>query len=283
MGATNTVTAYYNEFDPKAAAWLRELIKGGHIADGEVDTRSIEDIAPNDLNGFTQHHFFAGIGGWSYALRLANWPDNKPAWTGSCPCQPFSVAGKGDGFNDERHLWPAFHWLIKQYRPNVIFGEQVANALPWLDLVSTDLEGEGYTVGAAIIGAHSVGAPHMRQRLYWMADAESFKRKVLLRGRESRQSSTELRGSGGLSKLANANGEQRDRGKLTQDGGTKFADTSSWGNAKYLNCRDGKQRPVEPGSFPLAHGVPNRVGLLRGYGNAIVSQAAAAFICASTA
>ena len=65
------MTAYYNENDLNAAAWLRNLINMGEIADGEVDTRSIEDVTPNDLKGFTQCHFFAGIGGWSYALRLA--------------------------------------------------------------------------------------------------------------------------------------------------------------------------------------------------------------------
>jgi len=81
------MSAYYNEFDPKAAAWLRELIKAGLIADGEVDERSIVDVRAVDLRGFRQCHFFAGIGGWSYALRLAGWSDDRAAWTGSCPCQ----------------------------------------------------------------------------------------------------------------------------------------------------------------------------------------------------
>ncbi len=118
--------AYYNEIDPNAAQWLRNLIAAGHIAPGEVDERSIEDVAPDDLRGFTQCHFFAGIGVWSYALRLAGWPDNKPVWTGSCPCQPFSSAGKGAGFDDERHLWPALFHLISERRPELVFGEQVA-------------------------------------------------------------------------------------------------------------------------------------------------------------
>lgn len=106
------MTAYYNEIDPYAAQWLRNLIEAGEIAPGYVDERSIEDVTPGDLRGFTQHHFFAGIGVWSYALRKAGWPDDKPIWTGSCPCQPFSAAGKGKGVDDERHLWPAFFWLI---------------------------------------------------------------------------------------------------------------------------------------------------------------------------
>jgi hypothetical protein len=91
------VTAYYNEIDPKAAAWLRELIKQGHIADGVVDERSIVDVSPDELRGFTQCHFFAGIGVWSYALRSAGWADDRPVWTGSCPCQPFSSAGRRGG------------------------------------------------------------------------------------------------------------------------------------------------------------------------------------------
>lgn len=168
------MAVYYNEIDPAAAAWLRELIKAGHIAPGDVDERSIEDVIPSELMVFTQCHFFAGIGVWSHALRQAGWPDDRPVWTGSCPCQPFSAAGKGGGTADERHLWPAFFWLIRQCRPNVVFGEQVEAALrhDWLDHVAVDLEAEGYTVGAVSSPACGYGAPHIRQRLYWVADSE---------------------------------------------------------------------------------------------------------------
>ncbi len=62
-----TPSAYYNEIDPFAAQWLRNLIAAGHIAPGEVDERSIEDVTPDDLRGFTQCHFFAGIGIWSHS------------------------------------------------------------------------------------------------------------------------------------------------------------------------------------------------------------------------
>lgn len=119
--------AYYNEIDPFAAQWLRNLITAGHIAPGVVDERDIRDVCPADLTGFTQCHFFAGVGVWSYALRRAGWSDDRPVWTGSCPCQPFSVCGLGGGFLDERHLWPFFHHLIAQRRPGVVFGEQVAS------------------------------------------------------------------------------------------------------------------------------------------------------------
>lgn len=161
---------YYNEFDPKAAAWLRELIKQGHIAPGEVDDRSILDVQPSDLKGFTQCHFFAGIGGWSHSLRLAGWSDDRPVWTGSCPCQPFSSAGKRGGDADERHLWPAWFRLIQECRPDVCFGEQVSSAdgLAWLDIVRPDLEGCDYAFGVLSANAAGVGAPHIRQRLYFV-------------------------------------------------------------------------------------------------------------------
>ena len=165
--------SYYNEIDPFAAEMLRNLIKAGHIAPGDVDERSIEDVRPDDLRGYAQCHFFAGVGVWSYALRRAGYTDARPVWTGSCPCQPFSTAGKGAGFADERHLWPHFHWLIEQCRPPIVLGEQVASkdGLAWLDLVSADLEGSGYTIGAVDTCAAGFGAPHIRQRLYWVAHA----------------------------------------------------------------------------------------------------------------
>lgn len=237
------MTAYYNENDPKAAAWLRDLILVGAIAEGYVDERSIEDVTPNDLRGYNQCHFFAGIGGWSYALRLAGISDDFPVWTGSCPCQPFSAAGKRNGFADKRHLWPAWYYLIRECNPLRLIGEQVATALSWFDLVSTDLEAASYTVGAAVLGAHSVGAPHIRQRLYWLAHPDDK----------------------GL--------QGRSRARLYA------SERLPWASS-LVYCTDEKYRPIplEPAFFPVADGVSGRVAALRGYGNAIVPQVAATFI-----
>jgi DNA (cytosine-5)-methyltransferase 1 len=165
------MASYYNEFDPEVAQWLRELIADGQIPAGEVDERSIADVHPQDLRDFAQCHFFAGIGGWPLALALAGWPDDQPVWTGSCPCQPFSAAGKGLGHQDERHLWPVFFRLIRAVRPAVVLGEQVAGAAgyAWFDGVADDLEMQGYACRAVDIPALAVGLPHQRQRLYWAA------------------------------------------------------------------------------------------------------------------
>lgn len=385
---------YYSENDPKAAAWLRELIFEGQIAWGDVDERSIEDVKPSDLKGYAQCHFFAGIGGWSYALRLAGWPDDKPVWTGSCPCQPFSAAGKGKGFADERHLWPSWFHLIQQCAPAWIFGEQVASpaGLQWFDLVHDDLEGASYSAEAFDLCAAGVGAPHIRQRLYWVAvaDGGNASAERLQRSRQygqqpqdcgagrlvdddddvgreqhaQRNGEAVARGEEGASwldtggrrelRLAHAAGErlevlsveqargqraaverggelggagisgsERDAGAVPRAqasaergvrgqsdiaqsasaasgvaddmrsrlqrtespnacrGGRRLADaraTSPWLAVEWIACRDGKSRPVEPGLEPLVNGLPGRVGLLRGYGNAIVPQVAAAFI-----
>ena len=169
------MSAYYNEIYPYAAAWLRNLIKDGHIADGVVDERSISDVKPEELFQFTQCHFFAGIGVWSHALRAAGWEDDRPVWTGSCPCQPFSGAGTRKGMADERHLWPHWFHLIEECRPPTVFGEQVASkdGLGWIDLVQADMEGADYAIGAFDLCSAGFGAPHIRQRLWFVADTDN--------------------------------------------------------------------------------------------------------------
>ena len=275
--------AYYNEFDPQAAQWLRNLIDAGLIAPGDVDERSIEDVRPTDLAGYTQCHFFAGIGGWAYALDLAGWPRDRPVWTGSCPCQPFSSAGQGNGLADERHLWPAWFHLIRECKPVVVFGEQVASAIRhgWLDLVSADMEAEGYAIGASVLGAHSVGAPHIRQRLYWVADADRQRhdgQHALLWPEAARRNSRgvpQVARGGSVGHASSARREEQSWGRQQP----ARPSASSW-RGEWRVGADGKARLIESGIEPLAHGLSARVVRLRAYGNAIVPQVGAAFVSA---
>ena len=187
----------YNEIEPFAATWLSNLVVAGQIAPGDVDHRSIEELRADDVREYTQAHFFAGLGGWSYALRLAGIPDDFPVWTGSCPCQPFSVAGRGKGSADKRHLWPEWFRLIAECRPPIVFGEQVASkaGMHWFDAVSADLEGAGYAVGAASLPACSVGAPHLRQRLWFVAIADEGRRWAVRLRRDGRPVGSGEKGS----------------------------------------------------------------------------------------
>jgi DNA (cytosine-5)-methyltransferase 1 len=287
---------YYNENDPKAATWLRELIKDGHIANGIVDERSIKDVQPNDLTDFTQCHFFAGIGGWSYALRLAGWPDDRAVWTGSCPCQPFSDAGQKGGTQDKRHLWPDFFRLIREHRPATVFGEQVASkdGLAWLDIVSADLESADYAVGAVDLCAAGVQSPHIRQRLWFVADANGSNARA-----ERQQHGGELRlqpADGSALRVADGESDRRrqeceDAGRLPQGDSAKgcpagFESSRQFGrmehaagqqaglsrrpwfprgtdSADWIECTDGKWRPVEPLAQQMANGLSLAVGLVR--------------------
>lgn len=298
------MSAYYNEIDTSCRRLLRELMRRGIIADGDIDDRSIADVQPTDLAGFSQCHWFAGIGTWSYALRMSGWPDDRPVWTGSCPCQPFSQAGKQRGFADARHLWPEFHRLIRERRPPVVLGEQVAGPAgrAWWDAVSADMEHAGYAVGAADLCAAGVGAPHIRQRLYWCAVAETGRvadpgehgRQGRLQGRQNEEREIidgQAGRDGATGRVAHAHGHGRGEGQRhhpplghgtppAPDRGTDRPGPTNgyWRDVDWIGCRDGKWRPVKPGLVPLVDGTPERTALLRAIGNAIVPQVAAEFI-----
>ncbi len=236
--------AYYNEIDSFAAAWLRELIRAGLIMDGEVDERDIRDVEASDLAGFTRCHFFAGIAGWDYALQLAGWPDDRPVWTGSCPCQPFSSAGNGKGADDERHLWPEFARLIGECLPATVFGEQAPSPI-WLEGFACDLELEGYACGACVLRASEYEASHERRRLYWVA--------------------------------SDASGERQPQSRKCKQDPSDYAQDAFGEADRFV---DAVRRKALPFLCRGHDGISGRVGQVActGFGNAIVPQVGAEFI-----
>ena len=356
---------YYNENEPFAVKWLTELQKRGLIPIGGIDDRSITEVRPEDTSPTS--HFFAGIGGWPLALQLAGWDPARPVWSGSCPCQPWSVAGKNskftDAIEDDRHLWPIWYELIKVSKPPVIFGEQTASKLgrEWLARVRSDLETVGYGVGAAELCAPAVGAPQRRSRLYWVAYAghggdrrwDEFRdsaacptgtERTHQGGGESGEGTGRLRpldestdggainvfgeavgysncerlqGRWPKSGFNNTLGQRQTRitsnvyssqidipglldnplcgGAIDKDTEAKqsgngahngisgpASESGFWDNFDLAYCQeiDGSTRirRIEPRTLPVATGIPNRVGRIRGYGNSIVPQLAAVFI-----
>ena len=93
---------------------------------------------------------------------------------GGYPCQPFSVAGRQGGEDDPRHLWPEYFRLVRELRPHYAIGENVGGHLRLgLDTVLEDLDSENYTVRCFSVEAASLGAPHRRERIFWIAVADS--------------------------------------------------------------------------------------------------------------
>lgn len=286
---------YLNEFDPFAAEWLRGLMRGGEIPHGTVDERSIKDVKADGLVGYEQCHFFAGIGGWPLAFQLAGLPGWLNTWSGSCPCQPYSTAGKGKGQEDPRHLWPVWFPLIRECKPQYVFGEQVSAAIGhgWLDGVFADMEGAGYTGGAVVLGAHSVRAPHIRQRVFWGFRRSASGCSEVIRLPDSSSSGRRPQGDD----------EQQSAGDDRN---------GPWSDYTIGHYRDGKARRIGTGIQPLVNGIPSkkadrrmgelraglqrmgvspddiaeylsrarqhRTGCLKGAGNAIVPQVAAVFL-----
>lgn len=297
---------YYNDVDPVVCSWLRELMQEGVIPEGDIDERSIAEVKAADVLGYERAHFFCGIGGWEYALQLARWPEGEPVWTGSCPCPPFSSAGKKkqcpecagkpiphplktgifacvecghEWLADDRHLWPEFLRLIRECRPPIIFGEQVAGAdgVIWVTGVRATVEALDYRFGAADLCAAGIRAPHRRQRLWWMAHTEGGGRQGFPAASEQgwrvnlepggRMADTDLHGrdsgvagnEGGEAGAGCQSGHEPDR---RSDDGLADADGDGCGGPEGASsepCGDGADGGLHPGDTHLVdHAVSTR-------------------------
>jgi len=304
---------YYNEIDPDVCLWLKQLIEDKLIPDGDIDTRSIKEVTGNDIKSYKHCHFFSGIAGWALALNIANWPIDREVWTGSCPCQPYSIAGQKKGNEDGRNLWPEMHRLIKERKPSVVIGEQVASkdGRLWLSGVFSDLEVLAYNrAGADLCGA-SIGSPHIRQRLYWLAhsqyngcntskeattiqDCNQSNRRVHRRGSCGMDDSIEQ----GLEGYAGDGSVVDKQRRISQDEIGSITKTSVWSDFGTVYCRDGRRRRIKSGLAPVVNGVSERMVSInnqdtkidedyslvankiriKAYGNAIIPQLASVFI-----
>ena len=172
--------------------------------------------------------------------------------TGGYPCQPFSVAGKQLGKNDDRHLWPEVRRIIEQCRPRWVLCENVAGHIELgLDEVLSELEAIGYSGRATVIPACAVDAMHRRDRVWIVAHANGERINRLCAG------------SGVESQIATDQEQPRNR----------------WASEDWGHCR-GQATPETP---RMANGLPGSVDRNRGLGNAIVPAVAAEILRAMMA
>ncbi len=190
---------------------------------------------------------------------------------GGYPCQPFSLAGKRAGQQDDRHLWPEMLRIIQETNPRWFIGENVTGHISMgLDQVLFDLESEGYETQTFIIPACAVDAPHRRDRVWITAHADA----INSRQRSDQQPKGPQPGRIRQRRvdtikniMANAI-MPRSQERKTIAGGKKQTQSTD----KRQTIERNHRWPAEPGVRRVAHGIPNRVDRIKGLGNAVVPQ-----------
>ena len=237
------------------------------------------------------------------------WRNDDIIITGGFPCQPYSLAGKRLGTADDRHLWPEMLRIIREVQPTWVVGENVFGLINWngglvFDEVQTDLEAEGYEVQAVILPACSVGAPHRRDRVWFIAHSMQVQREREIRGLESKfvascefaiaytkceglerrnRSRKSIRPKSGSEKVvADSNSNQRCQGRMYEirriQTERHFSPCSAWAMGNWQNF------PTQPPLCSRNDGLSTRLAgitfsrhrreSIQAYGNAIVPQVA---------
>lgn len=209
---------------------------------GGIETVAFSEIDPFCCKVLEKN--FPGIKNYGNVKNVTE----KEAWlvTGGFPCQPFSIAGRKRGKNDDRYLWPEMFRIIQQTNPTWIICENVFNFINMeLEQTLIDLESEGYETQTFVIPAVGVDAPHKRDRT-WIV------------GNSNKQH---------CSFMANSNNSRREK---------------QWGaisvEAQNTSAECGSRWCTEPQLGRVAHGIPNRMDRLKCLGNSIVPQLAQVFI-----
>mgnify|MGYP000359679280 CR=1 FL=1 len=202
---------------------------------------------------------------------------------GGYPCQPFSVAGRQRGEEDERHLWPEVHRLIRELRPRWVICENVSGHIKLgLDEVLSTLEAEGYTVWPFVIPACSVDAPHKRDRVWIVANSQHDGRapsaqrggveEAIPEKSEGQDKPLNTKRAGGLSAAAQDvadPGSQRPQGSGAEQV-YGFGDISQQSEGSGTDFGNGW--PTEPDVGRVVNGVSNRSHRIKALGNAVVPQ-----------
>jgi DNA (cytosine-5)-methyltransferase 1 len=201
--------------------------------------------------------------------------------SGGFPCQPFSVAGKQKGKEDNRYLWPEMLRVIRELKPHYVVGENVPGIINIAaDEVCADLEREGYEVRIFNFEAAAVGAPHRRARVAFVAHAKrdgfsgckgagSFDEAVS-EEQAGQDNTLNTTGAGGIRRdVANTDSEGLQRGCKARNACGERENIYK----QSTGCGNGREWwATEPDVGRVAHGIPNRVDRIKALGNAVVPQ-----------
>ena len=227
----------------------------------------------------TIHEDIRNLDGKQYA-------DSIDVVCGGFPCQPFSVAGKQRGSDDDRHLWPEMLRVIQESRPRWVIGENVLGFINMaLDDVQADLEREHYTVRKFVLPAVAVDAKHRRDRVFVIAYANSpsiwdiSERQAQRRDHLQAGRQTFTPHHGASQSLAYSNdtriqGSEKPRSheEIGKESNDQHVERCGRSSVRLSNTQRQTCWLPEPNVGRVAHGVPNRVDRIKGLGNAVVPQ-----------